>query len=127
MSKILDIQGLTVQLPKNADRLYAVKNIDIAVNTEEIVCVVGESGSGKSVTAFTVMGLHDSRALTPVAGSITLDGEDILNAPRQYHSGSARTKNVNDFSRTNDGTKSCNASWRTDFRNARNSYKSNSI
>ena len=81
MSKILDIQGLTVQLPKNADRLYAVKDIDIAVNTEEIVCVVGESGSGKSVTAFTVMGLHDSRALTPVAGSITLDGEDILNAP----------------------------------------------
>ena len=81
MSKILEISDLTVKLPQNADRLYAIKDINIAVNKEEIVCVVGESGSGKSVTAFTVMGLHDTRALTPVAGSITLDGEDILNAP----------------------------------------------
>ena len=81
MSKILEISDLTVKLPQNADRLYAIKDINITVSKEEIVCVVGESGSGKSVTAFTVMGLHDTRALTPVAGSITLDGEDILNAP----------------------------------------------
>ncbi len=81
MNSILDIQGLTVQLPRNADRKYAVKDICFTVNSEEIVCIVGESGSGKSVTAFTVMGLHDTRALTPVAGNITLTGENILNAP----------------------------------------------
>ncbi|SDH95556.1 ABC transporter ATP-binding protein [Lutimaribacter saemankumensis] len=80
MSPILDIRGLTVSLPKQADRPYAIKDITFSVNAGEIVCVVGESGSGKSVTSFTVMGLHDKRALTPVAGEILLQGENILNA-----------------------------------------------
>ncbi len=75
---VLEIRGLTVELPKNADRVNAVEDIDITVNTGEIVCVVGESGSGKSVTAFTVMGLHDRRALTPVSGEILLEGENLL-------------------------------------------------
>ena len=75
---VLEIRSLTVQLPNNADRASAVEDIDISVNAGEIVCVVGESGSGKSVTAFTVMGLHDHRALTPVKGEILLEGENLL-------------------------------------------------
>ena len=78
MSPVLDIRGLTVSLPARADRPHAVEDITFQVETGEIVCVVGESGSGKSVTAFTVMGLHDRRALTPVAGEILLEGENIL-------------------------------------------------
>ncbi|MEM8577889.1 MAG: ABC transporter ATP-binding protein [Pseudomonadota bacterium] len=78
MSAILEVKGLTVSLPKGGDRANAVEDISLTVNNGEIVCVVGESGSGKSVTAFTVMGLQDSRALTPVAGEILLDGEDVL-------------------------------------------------
>lgn len=75
---ILDVQGLTVSLPRGADRANAVEDISLQVNRGEIVCVVGESGSGKSVTAFTVMGLQDTRALKPVAGDILLDGESLL-------------------------------------------------
>ncbi len=75
---VLDVRGLTVSLPRGADRPNAVEEIDLTVNAGEIVCVVGESGSGKSVTAFTVMGLHDRRALTPVAGEIHVDGIDLL-------------------------------------------------
>lgn len=78
MNAVLDIKGLSVSLPQGADRPFAVEDIDIQVNAGEIVCVVGESGSGKSVTAFTVMGLQDSRALTPVKGEILLDGQDLL-------------------------------------------------
>lgn len=77
---ILQVKGLTVQLPARADRRHAVEDMTITVNPGEIVCVVGESGSGKSVTAFSVMGLADRRALTPVAGEILLEGEDLLNA-----------------------------------------------
>ncbi|MEL6520610.1 MAG: ABC transporter ATP-binding protein [Pseudomonadota bacterium] len=80
MSAVLDVKGLSVSLPPQADRPFAVENIDLAVKAGEIVCVVGESGSGKSVTAFTVMGLHDTRALTPVSGEILLEGEDLLGA-----------------------------------------------
>jgi len=78
MTPVLDVRGLSVRLPENADRPLAVEDIDLAVAAGEIVCVVGESGSGKSVTAFTVMGLHDRRALTPVKGEILLESENIL-------------------------------------------------
>mgnify|MGYP005721998159 FL=1 len=73
MRNILEVEKLTVSLPKNADRLYAIEDINLIVNRNEIVCVVGESGSGKSVTAFTVMGLHDKRALKMTIGQILLE------------------------------------------------------
>ncbi len=76
---ILQVTDLSVALPAHADRPFAVEDMEIKVNAGEIVCVVGESGSGKSVTAFTVMGLHDKRALTPVKGEILLEGENLLN------------------------------------------------
>ena len=76
--KVLDITGLTVQLPEGADREFAIEDITFDVNPGEIVCVVGESGSGKSVTAHTVMGLTPRKELKPVAGKILLDGDDLL-------------------------------------------------
>ena len=75
---VLDVRGLTVQLPANADRQHAVEEVSFTVNAGEIVCVVGESGSGKSVTAQTVMGLIPRRDLKPVAGQALLLGEDLL-------------------------------------------------
>ncbi|MGI9416253.1 MAG: dipeptide ABC transporter ATP-binding protein [Geminicoccaceae bacterium] len=75
---VLDIRGLTVSLPAGADRDHAVEEIDLQVFPKEIVCVVGESGSGKSVTAHAVMGLLPKRELRPIAGSIHLAGEPLL-------------------------------------------------
>ena len=43
---VLEVSGLTVALPKNADRPNAVEDISFTVAPGEIVCVVGESGSG---------------------------------------------------------------------------------
>jgi peptide/nickel transport system ATP-binding protein len=76
---VLDIKGLTIALPRVADRAHAVEGVDIQVHPREIVCVVGESGSGKSVTAFSIMGLLP-RVLKPVGGSIRLQGEELLGA-----------------------------------------------
>ena len=75
---VLDIQGLTVRLPKGADRKNAIEEIDLQVFPKEIVCVVGESGSGKSVTAHTVMGLLPKAELEPIAGAIRLAGNPLL-------------------------------------------------
>jgi peptide/nickel transport system ATP-binding protein len=74
----LAIEGLTVALPRGADRRHAVEDLSLALQPREILCLVGESGSGKSVTAHSVMGLLPKGQLTPVRGRILLEGEDLL-------------------------------------------------
>ena len=54
-------------------------NIDLSMEAGEIVAITGESGSGKSMTALSVMGLLPQAAKP--AGTITLDGIDILTTP----------------------------------------------
>jgi peptide/nickel transport system ATP-binding protein len=80
MRPVLHIEGLTVALPKGADRRYAVEGVGLTVRAREVLCLVGESGSGKSVTAHSVMGLLPQGQLKPVAGRILLEGEDLLRA-----------------------------------------------
>ena len=46
---ILKINDLSITLPKNADRQFAVEDVNLEVRKGEILCIVGESGSGKSV------------------------------------------------------------------------------
>jgi peptide/nickel transport system ATP-binding protein len=76
---VVDIQGLTVRLPRGSDRAHAIDTITFSVGPGEIVCVVGESGSGKSVTAQAVMGLLPGE-LSATAGRIVLQGENVLEA-----------------------------------------------
>jgi peptide/nickel transport system ATP-binding protein len=76
---VLELDGLTVRLPRGSDRAHAIENITFSVGAGEIVCVVGESGSGKSVTAQAVMGLLP-RELTASAGQARVQGEDVLAA-----------------------------------------------
>ncbi len=77
---ILEVTGLTIDLPPGSDRTTAVRNVSFSVQPGEIVCLVGESGSGKSVIAQGVMGLLP-KALPVSAGRIVLQGEDITHAP----------------------------------------------
>ncbi|MEO1650071.1 MAG: ABC transporter ATP-binding protein [Pseudomonadota bacterium] len=74
---VLEISGLTVALPKGADRKHAVEDVSFSVGAGEIVCVVGESGSGKSVTVQAVMGLLPKGQLTLNAGSLKLEGAEL--------------------------------------------------
>nr|WP_312379048.1 ABC transporter ATP-binding protein [Delftia acidovorans] len=78
---VLSVRDLAIALPKGGDRSHAVKGISFDVAPGRIVCLLGESGSGKSVIANSVMGLLPE-GLQPVAGSITLLGEDILQASK---------------------------------------------
>ena len=53
--KILNIQSLTIALPKNADRQFAVEDANLDVFKGEILFIVGESGSGKSVMTSAIL------------------------------------------------------------------------
>ncbi|PMR77520.1 ABC transporter ATP-binding protein [Billgrantia endophytica] len=81
---VLSIRGLSLALPKGADRDYAVENVSYDVARGEIMCVVGESGSGKSMAANAVMGLLP-KGVRPTAGELIFDGQDLLKLTEKQH------------------------------------------
>ena len=77
---VLRIENLTVRVAGREAARPVVDDISLEIDTGETLCLVGESGSGKSVTSYSIMGLLERDVLIPCAGSILLDGEDILAA-----------------------------------------------
>jgi peptide/nickel transport system ATP-binding protein len=75
---LLEISGLRIALNGDDDK-QVVKGLDLNIEPGQTMCLVGESGSGKSLSALATMGLLPS-ALSPIAGSITLKGESLLDA-----------------------------------------------
>lgn len=74
---LLSIRNLRVALPPGADRPYALDDVSLTLNANEILCIVGESGSGKSMTAGAVLGLLPE-GVRAVAGQIDFEGRDLL-------------------------------------------------
>ncbi len=60
MKKVLEIEGLSVDLDLPAGTLQAVQNVSFSLNHGETLSLVGESGCGKSLTALAVMNLLPS-------------------------------------------------------------------
>ena len=73
---ILAVEGLTVALPKGADRPLAVDNVFLELRRGEILCIVGESGSGKSALSGAIMGAP-APGLRVVDGSVRLCGQEL--------------------------------------------------
>ncbi len=70
---VLDIKGVTKQF---GPAVRAVDNFNLTVADGELVCLLGPSGSGKSTLLRMVGGFE-----TPSAGSITIDGEEVIHLP----------------------------------------------
>ncbi|MGH9793908.1 MAG: ABC transporter ATP-binding protein, partial [Candidatus Acidiferrales bacterium] len=56
-SPLLDIRGLTVELPTPAGWIRPVNDVALVLAAGEAVALVGESGSGKTMLALALMGL----------------------------------------------------------------------
>ena len=81
-NSILKIKDLSITLPKNADRQFAVEDVNLEVHKGEILCVVGESGSGKSVMTSAILN-EVPGSLNITSGTIEFDNQDILKLPQK--------------------------------------------
>jgi oligopeptide/dipeptide ABC transporter ATP-binding protein len=75
-NNLVELRGLTVAF----DGVQVLHGIDLTVGRGEAIGLVGESGCGKSVTWLAALGLLPGKAT--VAGSVLVDGQEILGGPR---------------------------------------------
>lgn len=75
--KILEIKNLRINLMSTRGIVYGVRDISLDVNEGEILGIVGESGCGKTMTAKSILRLHDEKKLI-YQGEINYQGEENI-------------------------------------------------
>jgi peptide/nickel transport system ATP-binding protein len=74
----LRVEGLTTSIRIAGQWRDAVRDISFTVAPRETVALVGESGCGKSLTALSIMGLLQPKAVRITSGRIWVDGVDMV-------------------------------------------------
>ena len=77
MNAILEVRDLCKTYIVNKRQNNVLKNINLTINSGQMVAVMGPSGSGKSTLLYTVSGMDE-----PSAGQVIFDGKELsgLNA-----------------------------------------------
>ena len=75
---MLEIKNLKVSFHAYSGEVQAVRGVSLELKSGDILAIVGESGCGKSVTAQSVLRLHDPAITDYKGGEILLDGKDLL-------------------------------------------------
>ncbi|MGH4010310.1 MAG: ABC transporter ATP-binding protein [Pseudonocardiaceae bacterium] len=79
MSPFLDVRDLRVHFPTSDGVVKAVDGLSLQLDRGRRLGIVGESGSGKSVTALSIMGLHQPGSAR-ISGEIWLGGQELVSA-----------------------------------------------
>ncbi len=82
MQNLIEIRNLRVDIMSTRGLIHAVRDVDFNIEKSSIHGLVGESGCGKSVTAKSILKLHNQRYVR-TNGQILLEGEDILKMPEK--------------------------------------------
>jgi len=82
LEKLLDIEGLNVDIPTAVGDLHAVRDVSFSIVKGETLCLVGESGCGKSMTALAVMDLLP-RVARRNARRLLFSGKNLMNLTRR--------------------------------------------
>ncbi|GAA0969216.1 ABC transporter ATP-binding protein [Acrocarpospora macrocephala] len=78
----MEVSGLTVELATPRGTVRAVDGVSFTAYRGRTLALLGESGCGKSMTAQAVAGLLEPIA-SVTAGSVQVDGEDLLKVSRK--------------------------------------------
>ncbi len=99
---LLSVKNLSVAFNTQQGQVDVVKNISFDIKQAHNIAIVGESGSGKSVTALSILRLHEKNQVVYPSGKIifqrqmpasTSDGIDLLSADEKTMR-SIRGKNI---------------------------------
>ena len=77
MENLLEIKDLKCDLMSTKGIVYALGGVNLDIRKGEILGVVGESGCGKSMTAKSIMRLHNKQR-SRMSGQILFEGQDLL-------------------------------------------------
>ena len=76
-TNLLDIRGVCRSFPKGSgEALLVLENVDLTIQSGEIVGLLGRSGSGKSTLLRIIAGL-----ISPSSGDVECRGEAIKGPP----------------------------------------------
>ncbi len=76
MTKLLDVENLTVTFPTRQGEFHAVRGLSLSLGQERLG-IVGESGSGKSMTGRAILRLIRKPGMV-TADRMELNGRDLL-------------------------------------------------
>ena len=77
MTCVIELRGVSKVYGSGASEVHALRNVDLTVQSGELVAVMGPSGSGKS-TLLTIAGSLES----PSVGEVLIDGLPLSEMPR---------------------------------------------
>ena len=67
--RLVELRGVTVSYAVGESRIDALRDVDLAVSTGEVVALRGRSGSGKTTVLHVMGGL-----VAPTSGAVEWDG-----------------------------------------------------
>ena len=74
---LLQVENLSVAFGHPGERQAVVQGVDFSISPGEKLALVGESGSGKSVTALSILRLHDPSLSDYPTGQIRFLGQSL--------------------------------------------------
>lgn len=75
---LISVKNLSVNFRTPDTVIEAVRGVSFDIHAGQNIAIVGESGSGKSVTALSLLRLHDEARTRYASGEIIFDGIDVL-------------------------------------------------
>ncbi|MFK5984611.1 MAG: ABC transporter ATP-binding protein [Pseudomonadota bacterium] len=77
MTNLLEVKNLSVAFNTMEGKVKVVDNVSFTIKPQQTMALVGESGSGKSVTAMSILQLHEQNKIN-YQGDILFRGENLL-------------------------------------------------
>ncbi|MGK0297473.1 MAG: microcin C transport system ATP-binding protein [Gammaproteobacteria bacterium] len=75
---LISVENLSIAFGRSSNTSQVVHNISFSIPDRDTIAIVGESGSGKTVTALSLLNLHDPYNVHFPSGKIMYQGKDIL-------------------------------------------------